>query len=105
LADQVVIRISKTFASEFASMWDEIRSVEGFDAEEMLEKPQEMERFDAATVVEWVVQLTDAVGPILTGVLGYLVAKKGEVEIDGMKFKNISVNDIKKIIEILEKKK
>ena len=105
MAEEFIMRIAKAYAGELTSLWDEIRGVEGIDPEYMLANPQEVERFDAATAVEWIVQLTESAGPILTGVLGYLVAKKGEVEIDGMKFKNMSVRDIEKIIQIIRSKK
>ncbi|MER9936515.1 hypothetical protein [Mesorhizobium sp. M0088] len=100
----VLIRVPKHIAKAFAGHWDEIRAAEGIPPDFVLPQADEVERFDAGAMAEWLVPLTSAVGPIITGVLGYLVAKRGEIEIGEMKFKNISVSDIKEIITFIDKR-
>ncbi|RWM39907.1 hypothetical protein [Mesorhizobium sp.] len=104
-ADDVLLRVPKHLGREFSEHWDEIRAAEGIPPHYKLPAPDDVERFDAGAMVEWLVPLTSAVGPIITGVLGYLVAKRGEIEIGEMKFKNISVSDIKDIIIFLDGRK
>ncbi|MER8788039.1 hypothetical protein NKH71_09255 [Mesorhizobium sp. M0983] len=101
----VLLRVPKHIGREFAEHWDEIRAAEGISPDHKLRDSDDVERFDAGAMVEWLVPLTNAVGPIITGVLGYLVAKRGEIEIGEMKFKNISVADIKEIITFIDGRK
>jgi hypothetical protein len=65
-----------------------------------------MDRFDGSTLAEWAVPISEALKPLIGAFLGYLVARKGEVEIrDGNKmhkFRNMTPRQIKKITGILE---
>lgn len=100
--EYIVIRIAKVDAGDLTSLWDEVRAAEGLPPSEMLPEPEELERFDAGALAEWVIELTQNSTPIITGVLGYLVARRGEVEIGGMKFKNMSIKQIKEIIKYMD---
>jgi hypothetical protein len=71
-----------------------------------LQDPIEVENFDGATMVQWVVAITPAVTPIFTAAIGYLVASRGEIEVerDGEKvrIKNLKPSRIKEVLEIFD---
>jgi hypothetical protein len=96
------VRVPLESATAFRQFWKEIRTAEGLDASLDLLDPEEMDRFDAAALAEWIIPLTQYGSAILSAVLGYLVARRGEIEIGDKKFRNVSIADVKEILKILE---
>jgi hypothetical protein len=101
----LAIRLSQEHSNEFRQFWREIRIASGYPANVDLAEPEEVARFDGAALAEWIPLLTDAVKTIMPAILGYIIAKRGEVEIDGKKFKNISVQDIERILSMVKNEK
>lgn len=100
--DEIIIRIPVESKHGFSSFWKEVRSAEGYNSDSDLKEAEELSRFDGASLAEWVLPLTEALPAILTGVLGYLVARRGEIEIDGMKFRNVTAKQVREILAILD---
>ena len=98
----IIIRIPTESSHAFRSFWGEIRSAEGFTSEFNLPRPEEVSRFDGASLSEWIIPLSHAVSPILTCVLGFLVARRGEIEIDGKKFRNVTAKQVRQILRLVD---
>ncbi|MCH8488963.1 MAG: hypothetical protein LAT81_03395 [Oceanicaulis sp.] len=76
----ILISVPKAQAHEFEHVWKDLRLADGLTPEHDLKEPIEIENFDGAVLVQWLVDVTTAVVPIITGMLGYLIAARGEFE-------------------------
>lgn len=96
-------------AHGFRQHWKDLRLADALPPDADLQDPVEVENFDGATLVQWVVQVTPVVIPLLTAALGYVVAARGELEYerDGEKIriKNLKPSRIKEILEIIDARK
>jgi hypothetical protein len=105
----VTLRIPEEWTNELKVFWRQLRIIDGASSDLDLVDEVPVEPFDGQALSEWLVPLTQASTPILTGILGYLVARKGELEIhDGdkrRKFKNMSPSQIREVMDILENHK
>ncbi|WP_341363754.1 hypothetical protein P8T57_16850 [Thalassospira sp. SN3W] len=97
-----IVRIPSEHTHEFEQFWKEIRISSGYNLQTDLVNPEQSERFDANALTEWVIPLYEHSSTLIAAVLGYLVARKGEVEVGKYKFKNMSAEDIQKIVEVLK---
>lgn len=97
-----IIRMPSEYETELTDLWKEIRIASAFGPETDLGVAEQCERFDAATLTEWVVPLLDHSSSIVTAILGYLVARRGECEVGEYKFKNMSADDIEKIVRLMK---
>lgn len=102
IEDSILIRVPKESGYDFRVHWSELRLVEGITSEHELGDSDEISQFDGATLAEWIIPLSEAITPILTCVLGFVVARRGEIEINGMKFKNVTSKQVKEILEVIE---
>lgn len=91
---------------DFTDLWKDIRLQEGLEQTFDLSDPVESDNFDGVGFVEWVVPITKAIAPLITGLFGYLVAKRGEIEIDRdgtkIRMKNMKASQLKEIIAALD---
>ncbi len=103
---EVRVRVPSDQAHAFALHWKDLRIAEGLSAQYDLGKPVQAENFDGTALVEWVVPVVAASAPVITAVLGYLIASRGELEIerDGkkIKLKNIKPSKLKELLEIID---
>lgn len=79
----IAIRVPTSVAHDFCLFWKDLRLAEGLDADQDLRVDEgvEVEPFDAVAMVEWIVPIVQATTPLITGILGYLIAKRGEIDI------------------------
>lgn len=98
---EIIVRVPSEFAHDFQTHWKLLRQAEGLGSDADLRESEEIERFDGVGLVEWILPLVDALTPVVTAALGYLVARRGEVEIvDGdrtEKYKNLSPSEIERV--------
>jgi len=101
-----IIRVSDEWTGELFNQWRLLRASEGLEPDADLAKPETMSRFDGATLVEWALDLTKDISPILTGILGFLVARNGEVEFRKgdriYKFRNLRANQIRQVMNVID---
>jgi hypothetical protein len=106
LHPKITLSIPTTAAQAFAHLWRDLRLAEGLDLDIDLQDPIEVENFDGATMVQWVVDVAPAVAPVFTAAIGYLVASRGEIEVerDGEKvrIKNLKPSRIREVLEIFD---
>lgn len=106
---RTILSIPTTAAPQFRQLWKDLRLAEGLDPQVDLSDPIDVENFDGATMVQWVVDVVPAVAPIFTAAIGYLVASRGEIEVehDGEKvrIKNLKPSKIKEVLEIFDARK
>jgi len=102
----VVIKLPKDSQNDFQSLWKDIRLQEGLDPSEDLSEPVESENFDGAQLVEWLISLSPSSTNIITGLFGYMVARRGEIEIERngtrIKMKNMKISHLKDVIKALD---
>lgn len=107
-SNEVVLSIPTTAAPHFKQLWKDLRLAEGLNPDADLPEPVEVENFDGATMVEWIVELAPALAPIFTGAIGYLVASRGEIEYeyDGEKIrmKNVKPSKMKEVLQLLDER-
>tara|TARA_R110002111_G_C5999385_1_gene372956 strand:- start:2442 stop:2771 length:330 start_codon:yes stop_codon:yes gene_type:complete len=105
----VVIRIPEEWSDEFVNLWRQLRLIDGGDVELDLGPGDSVEPFDGQAFAEWVIILSDSSIPIMTAILGFLVAKRGECEISSedkvYKFKSMKTSKIREVMDIIEGKK
>lgn len=106
LYPKITLSIPTTASRAFAHLWRDLRLVEGLDPNIDLQEPIEVENFDGATMVQWVVDVGPVVAPIFTAAIGYLVASRGEIEVERagekVRIKNLKPSRIREILEILD---
>lgn len=104
---EVLIRVPAEDAADFRLLWSQLRMAEGLPPALDLHGGERLERFDAAALVEWVVTLAPVATPIVTAVLGYLVARRGEIEVRAgsnvLKFKNMTPRQIEDAMASIRK--
>ncbi|NVJ91537.1 MAG: hypothetical protein HWE34_07755 [Methylocystaceae bacterium] len=98
----VVIRLPEEKTDDFTQIWEELRIATGYSVNDKLPKPEQTEGFDALTLTEWLIPLYEHSSTLISAILGYLIARKGEVQIGKYKFKNMSATDIEKILKIIK---
>lgn len=102
----MILSVPKGEAREFARIWKELRLADGLEPRHDLDDQVEVENFDGAVVVQWIVEMSGAIAPILTGMLGFLIAARGEIEYekDGEKIriKNLKPSQIKEVLKIID---
>lgn len=105
----VLISIPRTEAREFERIWKELRLADGLSPEHDLKDAVEIENFDGAVLVQWLVDVTAAVAPIITGMFGFLIAARGEFEYEKggekIRIKNLKPSQIKEILEIIDSRR
>ena len=99
----LLISIPTEFESEFRQLWKDVRQVSDFNPLDDLPDAEQLQRFDAVTLSEWLVPLTSAAKVILPAVFGFLVARRGDVTVGDHKFKNLSAKQIDEVLEVLRK--
>ncbi|WP_162915175.1 hypothetical protein [Desertibaculum subflavum] len=98
----VLVRVPQEWEPDFRQFWKHLRMAEGLPATYDLQTPQLVDRFDGAALAEWIVPLAEHGSALVGVVLGYLIARRGEIEIGDKKFKNISIQNVKEILNILD---
>jgi hypothetical protein len=102
----LVIRVPAEFTDEFLMVWNALAIVEKEDRKLVADDLAIARRADAASIAQAMVPLLQASAPIVTGVLGYLVARRGEVEIvlngNTYKFKQLSGDEIKTVLQLIK---
>ena len=99
----IFLRVPTEFEADLKQLWKDIRQVSDFTVIDDLPDAEQLQRFDAVALSEWVVPLSAASKVILPAVFGFLVARRGEVTIGDHKFKNLSAKQIDEILEVLKK--
>jgi hypothetical protein len=103
----VLIRVPAEFEHEFTTLWKQLRLFEGLDSSADLDNRESVDRFDGHALAEWVVTLSSAVTPLVTAVLGYLAARRGEVVIkEGdsiQEYRGFSPSEIETIYNALKR--
>ncbi len=93
-------------ADGFRQHWKELRLADALPPTADLQDAVEVENFDGATLVQWVVQVTPVIVPLLTAALGYVVAARGELEYEHggekLRIKNLKPSRIKEILAIID---
>ncbi len=107
VASTFTVRIPEENQVELILHWKQLRLVEGLSPEFDLTGGEMLDRFDGTALIEWVMPASEAILPILTAVLGFLSARRGEVEYTtgdkSWKFRNVRPRDIERITHILRK--
>lgn len=102
----VVLRVPLEEQSSFVFMWRELRMAEGLQPDFDLPQPVETANFDGGAMAEWVMHITQAATPIITGIFGFLVARRGEIEIERhgqkIKMKGMKPSQLNEVIKILD---
>lgn len=102
----LVLRVPADVAGEFQSFWKDLRVAEALDQEIDLERPVMSDNFDGAAVAAWVVSISPYVAPIVTAVFGFLVAKRGELEIQKgdttIRMKNLKPSQLKEFLAAID---
>lgn len=102
----VLIRVLLEDANNFRQLWKDMRVADALDQSLDLDTPVETENFDGAAMAEWVVPILKVATPIITGVLGFLIARRGELEITRngqmIKMKGIKPSQLKEIIALID---
>ncbi|QEX18001.1 hypothetical protein FRZ44_33050 [Hypericibacter terrae] len=100
------ISIPTKDAHGFQQHWKDLRLADALPPDADLQDAVEVENFDGATLVQWVVQVTPLIVPLVTAALGYIVAARGELEYDRggekIRIKNLRPSKIKEILEIID---
>ena len=85
--------------------WKDLRIAEGLDLEDDLDEPMASDNFDGAALSAWIMTMTPLITPLLGVIFGFLISKRGEIEIHSegkvIKMKNIKpsqLNDFLKVI-------
>ena len=104
----VAIRVPTSVAHDFHLFWKDLRLAEGLGSERDLRVDDgvEVEPFDAVAMVEWIVPIAEATAPLITGVLGYLIARRGEIDITlpgrRIKAKNITPSQAREFVQMID---
>lgn len=107
MSTEVIIRIPAEFGEEFRRFWSELRVSDSLPPEFELGAPAEIAKFDGQSLYEWLIPVAQTIAPVISAVLGYLAAKKGEVEIRSkeniLKFKNLTPKQIAAVVDALDR--
>lgn len=101
----IIIRLPTDSAASFMIFWKDLRIAEGLDLEDDLDEPMASDNFDGAALSAWIMTMTPLITPLLGVIFGFLISKRGEIEIHSegkvIKMKNIKpsqLNDFLKVI-------
>ncbi|WP_404292173.1 hypothetical protein ACD578_08085 [Microvirga sp. RSM25] len=107
--ESLLISIPTKDARAFEQHWKDLRLAEALEPSQDLKDPVEIENFDGATLMQWIVELTPVVAPLVSGAMGYVIAARGELEYEKngekIRFKNLKPSKIKEIIDIIDARK
>lgn len=107
--DYVLIKLPNNHREEFSSLWKDLRISEGLDSSFDLAAAAQSENFDGSEFTEWLVPLVSASTPLITALLGYIAAIRGEIEIERkgtrLKMKNMKASQLAEIIKAINDEK
>ena len=103
---EIVLRVPSDLAGDFQIFWKELRVAEALDPEVDLVKPITSDNFDGAAAAAWVLEITPYLAPVLSAVFIYLVAKRGELEIQKgattIRMKNLKPSQLKEFLAAID---
>jgi hypothetical protein len=103
---ELVIKLPADVAAEFLTFWKDLRVAEGLDQEIDLGEPVLSDNFDGAAVAAWVISISPVVAPVLTAIFGYLIAKRGELEVQKgdttIRMKNLKPSQVKEYLATID---
>lgn len=103
---EIVLRVPTDLVGEFQTFWKELRVAEALDPKVDLTEPTTSDNFDGAAVAAWVLEITPYVAPVLSAVFIYLVAKRGELEIQKgdttIRMKNLKPSQLKEFLAAID---
>ncbi|WP_170359695.1 hypothetical protein [Ruegeria arenilitoris] len=102
----LIIRVPADVAAETRSFWKDLRVAEALEPESDLGEPIHSDNFDGTALAAWVVPLASSIAPILAAVFGFLVAKRGELEIQKgdttFRMKNIKPSQFREFLAAID---
>ncbi|MEP3232264.1 MAG: hypothetical protein ABJO30_05505 [Hyphomicrobiales bacterium] len=102
----IVLKVPSDLTSNFRDHWKDMRIAEALDPEVDLGEPVLLDNFDGAAVAAWTVSMSPYIAPIVTAVFGYLVAKRGELEIQKddttIRMKNLKPSQLKQLLAAID---
>ena len=105
-SETIVISLPSEHATEFKQFWKELRIADALPPEFDLDAAIEMENFDGSTVVKWIMSLSPKLIPLVTVAVGYLIAARGEIEIERngerIKVKNLKPSNVREFLAMLD---
>lgn len=105
MPETVILRVPAETRAEFEEHWKALRFADALSPDEDLSGCEHLDRFDGIAFAEWIIPLTKTIAPLVTAALGYIMARKGEVEIRAKgrewKFRNLSPSQIKEVMEAM----
>ena len=106
---EIILRVPVADARETARRWSELLEKHSLGNEFELSDGISTQGFSGAEVVEWAVPAVAALTPIVTAVIGYLIARaNGEVEYsDGertYKFRNLTPEKAKEFLALFRER-
>jgi len=103
---EIVIRIPADVAGDFQTFWKDLRVAEALDQSNDLGEPVLSDNFDGGAVAAWVVLITPYIAPVITAIFGYLIAKRGELEIQKgdttIRMKNLKPSQVKEFLAAID---
>ncbi|WP_041927037.1 hypothetical protein [Methylocystis sp. SC2] len=103
-SDLIVLRIPAEFKDEFLKLWNSLAEMQDCTSQLSAGDIAVASRGDAVNIMQAIVPLVQVSAPIVTGMLGYIIARRGEVEIvkngNTYRFKSINKDDMKAIVDM-----
>ncbi|RQP26496.1 hypothetical protein [Piscinibacter terrae] len=99
---ELSIHLPEEHAQALEAAWAEAAELLVPEESAALPPRDTIERFDGATVAEWVLKLAPRVVTVFTAMFGFLAKRKATVQIGKVKFENISPDDIVKILKAIK---
>ncbi|WP_299632074.1 hypothetical protein [uncultured Roseobacter sp.] len=103
---EFIVRVPADVAGDFQVFWKDLRVAEALDQDIDLGEPILSDNFDGAAVAAWVVSISPYIAPVITAVFGYLVAKRGELEIQKgdttIRMKNLKPSQLKEFLAAID---
>lgn len=103
---EVKFLIAELEGKEFQSFAHQARLALGYPPEITLNSEITTKNFDGQSIVEMAMSAASDVAPLVTALVGYIIAKRGEIKIKKGKteyhFKNIKKTDVFDIIDKLK---
>lgn len=103
---EIVLRVPSDLVADFQTFWKELRVAEALEPEADLTAPTISDNFDGAAVGAWVLEIKPYLAPVLSAVFTYLVAKRGELEIQKgdttIRMKNLKPSQLKEFLAALD---
>lgn len=102
----IVIRVPADVVGDFLMHWKDMRIAEALDSDNDLGEPVLSDNFDGGAVAAWVVSVSPYTAPIITAIFAYLVAKRGELEIQKgettIRMKNLKPSQLKEFLAVID---